>query len=127
MKSKTRKQQQQMLSSAHIHLLNSLNKPRSTRASRITYYRYTDSQVPRRSQLILGHETSGTVVGVGKKVKGFAVGDRVAIEPGVPCRYCFYCKTGRYNLCPDAKFFATPPTDGSLTRYLAYDADFCYK
>ncbi|KAK5973753.1 Sorbitol dehydrogenase [Trichostrongylus colubriformis] len=68
-----------------------------------------------KEPMVLGHETSGTVAGVGSHVKGFVVGDRVAIEPG------------RYNLCADTKFFATPPTDGSLTRYLAYDADFCYK
>uniref|UniRef100_W6NC82 Sorbitol dehydrogenase n=1 Tax=Haemonchus contortus TaxID=6289 RepID=W6NC82_HAECO len=77
--------------------------------------------------MVLGHETSGTVAGMGNLVKGFQVGDRVAIEPGVGCRFCMHCKSGRYNLCPDTKFFATPPTDGSLTRYVAYDADFCFK
>ncbi|VDP45222.1 unnamed protein product [Heligmosomoides polygyrus] len=80
-----------------------------------------------KEPMILGHETSGTVAGMGVNVKGFAVGDRVAIEPGVPCRRCMQCKTGRYNLCPDMQFFATPPVDGSLTRYLVFDADFCYK
>ncbi|KAK5983412.1 Sorbitol dehydrogenase [Trichostrongylus colubriformis] len=80
-----------------------------------------------KKPMVLGHETSGTVAGVGSHVKGFAVGDRVAIEPGVPCRHCMHCKTGRYNLCADMKFFATPPIDGSLARYVAYDADFCYK
>ncbi|WKY09650.1 hypothetical protein Q1695_002197 [Nippostrongylus brasiliensis] len=77
--------------------------------------------------MILGHETSGTVAGLGSDVVGFQVGDRVAIEPGVPCRTCIYCKTGKYNLCDGVKFFATPPTDGSLTRFVVFDADFCYK
>ena len=54
-------------------------------------------------------------------------GDRVAIEPGVPCRHCHFCKEGRYNLCPDIAFCATPPFDGSLTRFYAHAADFCYK
>ncbi len=52
----------------------------------------------------------------GKNVKHLAVGDRVAIEPGVPCRFCDQCKTGKYNLCPDMKFCATPPYDGNLMR-----------
>jgi len=55
------------------------------------------------------------------------VGDRVAIEPGVPCRICEYCKSGRYNLCPKIFFCATPPDDGNLCRYYVHAADFCYK
>jgi len=55
------------------------------------------------------------------------VGDRVAIEPGVPCRYCDNCKEGKYNLCPDMVFCATPPVHGNLTRYYAHAADFCFK
>ena len=54
-------------------------------------------------------------------------GDRVAIEPGVACRKCDYCKTGKYNLCPEMKFCATPPYHGNLCRYYAQDADFCFK
>jgi len=46
-----------------------------------------------REPLILGHEASGEVVKIGEKVKNLKVGDRVAIEPGVPCRKCVYCKT----------------------------------
>ncbi|KHJ89260.1 GroES-like protein [Oesophagostomum dentatum] len=76
---------------------------------------------------VLGHETSGTVVGLGPNAKGFHVGDRVALEPGVCCRTCEHCKTGKYNLCYEMRFFATPPIDGSLARYVVHDADFCYK
>ncbi|VDN46220.1 unnamed protein product [Gongylonema pulchrum] len=54
-------------------------------------------------------------------------GDRVAIEPGVPCRKCDFCKRGRYNLCHDMEFFALPPTDGALRRFVAIDADYCFK
>jgi L-iditol 2-dehydrogenase len=64
---------------------------------------------------------------VGTGVTNFKPNDRVAIEPGVPCRRCSYCKDGRYNLCPDMSFCATPPVDGNLCRYYAHDADFCYK
>lgn len=43
---------------------------------------------------MLGHESSGTVVEVGGAVKTLRQGDRVAIEPGVPCRRCDYCRGG---------------------------------
>ena len=54
-------------------------------------------------------------------------GDRVAVEPGVPCRMCEFCKTGKYNLCPDVVFCATPPHDGNLCRYYTHAEDFCFK
>lgn len=77
--------------------------------------------------MIIGHESSGIVHKVGKTVKHLKVGDRVAIEPGVPCRVCDHCKQGRYNLCQDVIFCATPPVNGNLTRYYAHAADFCFK
>ncbi|XP_068910992.1 sorbitol dehydrogenase-like isoform X4 [Tenebrio molitor] len=77
--------------------------------------------------MVIGHEASGTVVQVGKDVKNLKPGDRVAIEPGVGCRVCSFCKEGRYHLCPDMAFCATPPIDGNLTRFYVHDADFCFK
>ena len=77
--------------------------------------------------MVMGHEASGLVVGVGEGVTSLQPGDRVAIEPGVPCRCCSFCKGGRYNLCRDMRFCATPPVDGSLARYYTHAADFCYK
>ncbi|KAK9881030.1 hypothetical protein WA026_014372 [Henosepilachna vigintioctopunctata] len=77
--------------------------------------------------MILGHESSGMVVGVGKNVKHLKEGDRVAIEPGVPCGQCNFCKGGRYNLCPEIFFCATPPDDGNLSRYYCHSASYCYK
>jgi len=80
-----------------------------------------------KKPMVIGHEASGIVVKLGTKVKNLCVGDRVAIEPGVPCRLCEFCKCGKYNLCPDMKFCATPPYDGNLTRYYKHAADFCFK
>ncbi|EDW84169.1 uncharacterized protein Dwil_GK13991 [Drosophila willistoni] len=77
--------------------------------------------------MIIGHEAAGVVAKLGKKVTNLKVGDRVAIEPGVPCRYCDHCKQGKYNLCADMVFCATPPYDGNLTRYYKHAADFCFK
>lgn len=58
------------------------------------------------SPMVLGHESAGTVVEVGDQVKNLEVGQRVAIEPGVPCRRCGYCRSGKYNLCADTIFAA---------------------
>jgi len=63
---------------------------------------------------ILGHECAGTVIEVAPDVTGFQVGDRVALEPGIPCGQCEFCKKGRYNLCTKMRFMASPPIDGSL-------------
>ena len=47
----------------------------------------------------------------GPGVDSLVPGQRVSIEPGVPCRSCAQCLAGRYNLCPEMRFFATPPYD----------------
>ncbi|KAK9452055.1 chaperonin 10-like protein [Limtongia smithiae] len=80
-----------------------------------------------KAPMVLGHESAGVVVETGSDVTTLAVGDRVALEPGIPCRYCDNCKAGAYNLCPDMKFAATPPYDGTLCRYYVLPEDFCVK
>lgn len=80
-----------------------------------------------RDPMILGHESSGKVIKVGPNVKKLKEGDRVTIEPGVPCRRCDFCRAGRYNLCADVVFLATPPVHGSIARYHTHAADFCFK
>ena len=77
--------------------------------------------------MVLGHESSGIVSAVGDAVTTLRPGDPVAVEPGIPCRRCGRCKEGAYNLCKDTRFAATPPIDGTLARYYAVPADFCYK
>lgn len=69
-----------------------------------------------KEPMVIGHECAGVIEEVGSEVTSLAVGDRVAIEPGISCRRCKHCKGGRYNLCPDMKFFATPPVHGSLAN-----------
>ena len=76
---------------------------------------------------VLGHESAGTVVEVGSAVTHLAAGDRVSLEPGIACGHCEFCKSGRYNLCPDVVFFATPPVDGVFCEYVAHPADLCFK
>jgi L-iditol 2-dehydrogenase len=79
-----------------------------------------------RDPLVLGHEAGGRVVGVGSDVSTEWLGERVSLEPGVPCRRCAQCRRGAYNLCPDIAFFATPPIDGAFCEYVALAADFAY-
>ncbi|KXT05752.1 hypothetical protein AC578_1047 [Pseudocercospora eumusae] len=80
-----------------------------------------------KSPMVLGHESSGIVAEVGDGVKTLKKGDRVAMEPGIPCRRCVNCKSGKYNLCPEMAFAATPPFDGTLAKYYSLPEDFCYK
>lgn len=79
-----------------------------------------------REPLVLGHETSGVVVKLGEGANRREVGQRVALEPGVPCGRCRECRAGRYNLCPDVRFFATPPVDGTFAEYVVIHEDFAH-
>lgn len=71
-----------------------------------------------RAPLVLGHEAAGTVVACGPGTDERRMGRRVSIEPGTPCGSCGECRPGRYNLCPDMRFLATPPVDGAFCEYL---------
>ena len=76
----------------------------------------------------LGHEVAGEVVGIGSKVTKFKIGDKVLIEPGVPDDTCEYCRTGRYNICPDVDFMATQPNyRGALCNYMTHPEEWTYK
>lgn len=76
---------------------------------------------------VLGHEAGGTVVEVGENVTHLKVGDKVALEPGKTCGHCEHCKEGKYNLCEDVIFFATPPVDGVFQEYVAHEAALCFR
>ncbi|HEU5139191.1 MAG TPA: NAD(P)-dependent alcohol dehydrogenase [Bacillales bacterium] len=80
-----------------------------------------------KEPIILGHELAGDVVAVGKDVTHIVPGDRVAVEPGMTCGTCKYCRAGRYNLCPDVEFMATPPVDGAWADYVTVRSDFLHK
>jgi L-iditol 2-dehydrogenase len=70
----------------------------------------TDVKIYKRGYPLLkpphpyGHEFSGEIVAVGKEVKGFKEGDRVAVHNTAPCNECFYCKKGLHSLCEDMLF-----------------------
>ena len=79
-----------------------------------------------RQPLILGHESAGVIVAVGTDVPQSRIGERVAIEPGIPDGTCEQCRTGHYNLCQNVRFFGTPPIDGAFANYVTVPTQFAY-
>ncbi|KAF1851613.1 GroES-like protein [Cucurbitaria berberidis CBS 394.84] len=80
--------------------------------------------------IVMGHEAAGTIHSIGPAVKTIKPGDRVAIEPGTPCRLCKACKSGVYNLCRQIRFAAAPgppDTQGTLSKYFRIAEDMVYK
>ncbi len=79
---------------------------------------------------ILGHESSGTIVEVGENCTNFKIGDRVAIEPGVPCGKCKNCLEGHYNCCEEISFMSTAKkrkySDGAFSQYTIRPSSFVY-
>jgi L-iditol 2-dehydrogenase len=76
--------------------------------------------------LVLGHEAAGEVTELGAGVSRLSLGQRVSIEPGVPDLTCEQCLAGRYNLCPNMRFYATPPVDGALAEYVIVHEAFAH-
>jgi L-iditol 2-dehydrogenase len=75
---------------------------------------YKNSKVP----IVLGHEFSGEVVGVGKNITGVKIGDYVTSETTYYiCGVCDYCKTKDYNLCSSRKGLGTQ-VNGSFAEYV---------
>ena len=77
--------------------------------------------------MVLGHEASGTVVAVGERVRGLAVGDRVCMEPGIPDPTSRASRLGLYNVDPAVRFWATPPVHGVLTAETVHPAAYTFK
>lgn len=75
---------------------------------------------------IPGHEAVGRVIRPNPKGARRAEGQLVVIEPGIPCRRCEQCKSGRYNLCPNVVFMSAPPVNGTFAEYAAVAADFAH-
>ncbi|KAJ5312193.1 hypothetical protein PENANT_c011G07804 [Penicillium antarcticum] len=76
---------------------------------------------------IIGHEASGIVLQCGEGVDHLKPGDRVAVEPGIPCEHCFLCDDGRYNLCEDVQFAGVYPYEGTMQRYKNHPAKWLHK
>jgi L-iditol 2-dehydrogenase len=79
-----------------------------------------------QAPLVLGHEASGEVVGLGARVTCLEKGQRVSLEPGVPDFSCEQCLAGRYNLCVGMRFYATPPVDGAFAELVTVHEQFAH-
>lgn len=64
---------------------------------------------------------------VGEGVLDLQKGDRVALEPQIPCGTCFSCTKGRPNLCPDVQFIGVYPYHGTLQRFVVHPAKWVHK
>jgi L-iditol 2-dehydrogenase len=83
------------------------------------------------SPTILGHEFGGVVVAVGEDARDgeghpLKVGQRVAVDPAVPCWRCEMCEQGHANLCPNHHFYGVYPTEGALQEKMLVDARSCF-
>ncbi|KAE8848352.1 hypothetical protein PTNB85_02195 [Pyrenophora teres f. teres] len=100
--------------------------------SDLHYYRhYRNGDIIVREPMSLGHESAGVVVGVGSEVTNFKIGDKVALEVGLPCENCDRCKEGRYNICKGMKFRSSakafPHAQGTLQDRINHPAAWCHK
>lgn len=71
---------------------------------------------------VLGHEFAGVVIELGANVENVGVGDRIAVEPIIPCEACDACRRGIYNVCPNIRFTGSPHTDGALQEWVVVPA-----
>ncbi|TDZ22848.1 Sorbitol dehydrogenase [Colletotrichum orbiculare MAFF 240422] len=100
--------------------------------SDVSYYKkFANGDLCACHPLSLGHESSGEVVAIGPQVRGFKLGDRVALEVGVPCGQCTICRKGRYNLCRKMRFRSSaksvPHYQGTLQERINHPAAWCHR
>jgi len=92
---------------------------------------FTDGKIG--SQIVeypfpVGHEGSGIIEEVGAEVTRLEPGDRVAIDPAMPCFECDQCKSGRFHTCRHLKFLGCPgQADGCLSEYIVMPESSCFK
>jgi propanol-preferring alcohol dehydrogenase len=86
-----------------------------------------DGELPEPAiPVIPGHEIVGEVEAVGKEVTAHQPGDRVGIPwLGWTCGVCTFCRSGRENLCPNARYTGYQ-LNGGYTEYAVADASFCF-
>ena len=86
-----------------------------------------DGELPHpKLPLIPGHEIVGNIESLGNDVEGFQIGQRVGIPwLGWTCGACDYCRSGRENLCDEAKFTGYT-LDGGYADYTVADALYCF-
>lgn len=77
----------------------------------------------RIAPMVMGHECSGIIEGVGSKVTKAKFGDKVVVFPLIACGECELCKSGYENVCNNRKFLGVMDLDGAFSEYLAISED----
>jgi L-iditol 2-dehydrogenase len=102
--------------------------------SDLHYYKhFRNGDIQCHEPLSLGHESAGVVMAVGSEASSdFRVGDRVALEVGLPCEKCERCAEGRYNICKSMWFRSSakagpPHAQGTLQERINHPAKWCHK
>ena len=76
----------------------------------------------------VGHECAATVIEAGEKTEGFKPGDRVAVDPAMPCYECDQCLAGREHTCRNLKFLGCPgQAEGCLSEMIIMPAKSCFR
>ena len=70
-----------------------------------------------------GHEVVGVVHETGEEVTSIRPGQRVTVEPTLPCGQCKMCRTGRPNLCERLQFFGCGWQQGGMANYFTVPAN----
>jgi L-iditol 2-dehydrogenase len=76
--------------------------------------------------IVMGHEFSAWVAGLGAGVEGLEIGQLVAVDPAIHCGECESCQHGHPNLCPHVRFCGTPPIDGVFREYTCMPVENCF-
>jgi L-iditol 2-dehydrogenase len=75
----------------------------------------------------VGHEGAGIVVETGSRVTRVKPGDKIAIDPAIPCWECDQCKAGRHHTCRKLKFLGCPgQAEGCLSEYIVMPEESCF-
>lgn len=76
----------------------------------------------------VGHEGSGEVAAIGKEVTKVKPGDRIAIEPAMPCWECDQCLAGRPHTCRNLRFLGCPgQAEGSMSEFIVMPETSCFR
>ena len=86
--------------------------------------RWKEGPLPGAELVIAGHEIAAEIAGVGAGVKGFKVGERLAVAPDIHCGECYYCRHDWYNLCENLRLIGiTPGYHGGFSDYMVLTAE----
>ena len=85
-----------------------------------------DGELPYPLPVTPGHEFAGTIVALGRDASSFRVGDRVAVDPNMPCGHCRFCRRDKANLCENYAALGVTKA-GAAARFVAAPTRCCVK